>query len=618
MGVILWYQLAFPTLGLTVSSDVSSGTILSNAKITVSYALGQLGTFTVDLTALPTPAHRQLAGALSGKRGNPAGALPVVITLGYLESPGSRKAVLRGRVDGLAVPRDLPPPGVRLTGYEEAAFQLLSTKDVGGGSSASGLAHFAGQGISPAEAVQAIVEKAGATLVKGATPDSARQNINLDGPNAFELLRLLAERHGAELLVQDGTVQFGTVVTHPPTGPLQAPPNPAAILALLTGEDTLFVQAGGTSARLAAFKPIQATTAGQYRVIDDLPESTSVAAFDFTVLGLPELRAGQLVAASVDGYQSPLQGYRIIHLTHAFSPRDGYVCSGRAAVLSKDGNNRKNTETAREGSPTAIADAIAGRIGDARTASPSVDVGQVTAAKPDRRVADLRYGQGAAPKAVGPSVDLPVDDGGPVLPDKPLAAPFAWHGVGLSVPLYPGMRALLNDVRGAREDSVVNGFLWTNDPAMDRPKAKEGDWWLCLPTDLTPGPDPRPQGKCANDLTAKDGRRVVEAVGLKLAVGTSTCTDVGARPAEGQAEEFQLTHSSGTQVRIDAGGNVTVRAGTGATVTVSAGKATVTLADNEVAVSVGPKASVTVADGKVAVSAGGASLTVQEGKVAIT
>lgn len=71
MGVILWYQLAFPTLGLTVSSDVSSGTILSNAKITVSYALGQLGTFTVDLTALPTPAHRQLAGALSGKRGNP-------------------------------------------------------------------------------------------------------------------------------------------------------------------------------------------------------------------------------------------------------------------------------------------------------------------------------------------------------------------------------------------------------------------------------------------------------------------------------------------------------------------------------------------------------------------
>ncbi|MGA5823989.1 hypothetical protein ACPC54_39855 [Kitasatospora sp. NPDC094028] len=584
MGVILWYRVFFPDLGIEVSNDTSGGRILSDAEITVTYGLGQPGEFTVQFAALPLSAHRTLAKALTGERGSPKGAVAVEITLGYLESPGSRKPVLKGLVDGMTVSRRYPPLGVRLTGYEKAAFLLRGTKKLDDAKGGSKLAHYAGTDISPADAARAIVAKAGLTLAEGATPTKSVERIAVDATNAFTVLEELARQSRAEILVQDGTVQFGTAVTYPPAGPggLKVP-DPTGLLAFLTKEDTLFVP--GSTARLAEFEPVQAGTDGKHRVDDDLPDQTSVTAFDFTVLGLPELRAGQLAGANVDGYQA-FRDFRIIQLTHSFSPREGYRCTGRAAAFKAgtgDQGNRKNTEAARQGSPAAIADAIAGRIRDVRTVTPAVDVGQVRSAVPEKRVADVAYGQGEAPETASPSVDLAIGDGGPVLHGEPLAAPFAWHKVGLSVPVYAGMRALLNEVRAVRSDSVVTGFLWANEPAMDRPKAKAGDWWLCLPTKLSAGPDPRPDGKGANDLTAADGRRVVEAVGLKLTVGTSACSDVGERPTEGTAEEFLLSHKSGTEVRIDTDGNVKITSSSGK-VTVSAGGATLTVGDGKVAI----------------------------------
>ncbi|WP_406099146.1 hypothetical protein [Streptomyces canus] len=585
MGVILWYSVNFPDLKLRVSNDVSGGMILSDADITVNYGLGQPGTFSIHLAALPMSAHRKLTEALTGER-ETKGGVAVEITLGYLESPGSRKPVLTGRVDGITVSERFPPLGVLLTGYEETAFKLITTHNVAGKNGKPGAAHYSKANTTPAEAAQGIVGLAKAKLAEGATPSGPqRSGINLDAQNAFGLLEELARQYDAEVLVQEGVVQFGTAVTHPPaTGPaLQT--DPTALLALLTGEDCLIVPETKATARLAEFEPVRVSTTSRQRVVTDLPNQASVPAFDFTVLGLPELRAGQLVAASVEGYQNPFQGFRIVQLTHSFSPRTGYVCTGRAAAFKKnDKNNRRNTETARLGSPAAIADAIAGRIRDARTVSPSIDVGQVRSTKPGRRVADMVYGQGSAAAAVSPSVDLPVEADGPVLRDKPLASPFAWHKVGLSVPVYEGMRALLNEVRGSREDSVVTGFLWANEAAMDCPKAHAGDWWLCLPTKLSGDNPPRPEGKGVNDLTTADGRRVVEAVGLKLTVGTSGCSDVGERPTEGAAEEFLLSHSSGTKVRIDKDGNVTVAASTGE-VTLSAGGATLTIGKGKVAIS---------------------------------
>ncbi|MER6306239.1 hypothetical protein [Streptomyces sp. NPDC001657] len=595
MDVILWYRLAFPDLRLTVSNDVSGGMILSDADITIAYGFGQPGRFDVHLAALPLSAHQTLADALAGERGAEGGA-EVEITLGYLESPESRKPVLTGRVDGMTVSERFPPLGVKLTGFEEAAFKLLTTQNVVGEDGRARTAQLSRADTTPAEAADAIVRMAGVTLADGATPKEPRRaGINLDAPNAFGLLEQLAGQYGAEVLVQEGVVQFGTAVTYPAAQGPPLPPDPAAVLALLTGEDSLIVPESKATARLAEFAPVQAGATGRQRLVTDLPEQTSVPAFDFTVLGLPELRAGQRVAASVAGYQNPFQSFRIVQVTHSFSARSGYVCTGRAAVLKDSGGvNRRNTEAARLGSPMAVADAIAGRIRDARTVSPSIDAGQIRSAEPGRRVADLGYGQGSAASAVSPSVDLPVEDDGPLLRDKPLVSPFAWHKVGLSVPVYEGMRALLQEVRGSREDSVVAGFLWANDPEMDRPKSHAGDWWLCLPTKLSAGTPPRPEGKGVSDLTAADGRRVVEAVGLKLTVGTSGCSDVGERPEEGPPEEFVLAHSSGAKVRIDKDGNITVAAGPGKDVTVSS------------------------SGGKVALSAGGATLTVGEGKVAIS
>lgn len=146
------------------------------------------------------------------------------------------------------------------------------------------------------------------------------------------------------------------------------------------------------------------------------------------------------------------------------------------------------------------------------------------------------------------------------------------------------MRALLNQVRDDPDDAVVTGFLWANDPKADRPKSKEGDWWLCLPTELTSGNSPKPTGKGANDLIAADGRRVVEAIGLKIAIGEKECSPVGDRPTEGDAEVFLLTHKSGTTVKIDADGNVTVDGGT-QDVVLKSGGVTLTIGKGKVAIS---------------------------------
>ncbi|MFJ8439859.1 hypothetical protein [Kitasatospora griseola] len=626
MGVILWYRVAFPTLGLTVSNDATSAGILSDAAITVDHALGRAGGFTVELAILPLAAHRALSGALDGKRADAGGGVPTVVTLGYLDAPGSRQAVLRGRVTGIGVSPRFPPLGVCLTGDEEAAHRLLTAT---GASGVDGLAHFHSVQTTPAAAARAIVERGGGTLAAGASPAGDPQDFNLDGPNDFELLADLARDCKAEFLVQDGTVQFGTAVTHPPDGPgPSVPVDPSAALSALAGEDALIAPATGTVARLASFRPVRAATAAALKGAGDLPDDVSVAAFDFTVLGAPELRAGQLVAAGVAGFENPLRGYRIIELTHS-SSREGYVCTGRAAAFTpapgglglgggdgSAGANRRNTEAARRGSPAAVVEAISQRIRDARAVSPSVDVGEVAAAKPDRRVADVGYGQGEGPPAAAPSVDLAVAPGGPVLHGKPLAAPFAWYNTGLSVPVYPGMRALLHGVRGSRADTVVGGFLWSNEPAMARPAAKAGDWWLCLPTAISPGPDPRPIGKGANDLTAADGRRVIETAGLKVVVGAAACSAVGDRPTEGAAEEFQLSHASGTALRIGPGGDVDLTAAAGAKVTVTAGTTSVTVSADQVRVAVGGS-ELNVTAEQASVSAGGTSLTLKQGKVAI-
>jgi len=606
MGVVLWYQIEFPDQKIKVSSDVYSGDYLVDAEISITYAIGQPGTFEVRFKDLPIKVNKALADAL-GKGSGVSAGVKIIIRLGYLDDPGSRAAVLTGRVESIESATRFPPLGSLLKGHEEASFLLLNTVNLYGEEPAPDMAHIDGvSGLSPAGVARLIVNKvneqlkgtgtpqaagvggtgAGIQMAGKVTPDSPPlDSISDHAEDTFRLLDNIASRFDAEVLVQEGKVMFGQALQYPPSDTTLVPPvpNPAAILALITGDDSLIAIKGMDSARIAEFKPIQIGTTSKRRVISDLPPQADVRAFDFTALGVPRMRAGQMVVASVDGYQNPFSAFRILTISHAFSPETGYTCSGRAVTFQKDKGNRELSDLARQGSAPAIADRLFGKIRDTQAGFPSVDVGKVKAAKAADRVTTLFYRQQASSAVSSPSVDLDVPEGSSVLLSKPIAAPFAWHNVGLSVPVYEGMRALLNQVRDLRDDAVVTGFLWANEPKMNRPQARDGDWWLCLPTEVAGSP-PQPTGAGANDLTAADGRRVIEVAGLSVVVGKDKCTDVGKRPTEGPADVFLLTHTSGTTIQIDADGNVTVE-GKGSQVVLKCGGATLTVGKGKVSIS---------------------------------
>ncbi|MFD4370658.1 hypothetical protein [Streptomyces sp. NPDC058486] len=581
MGVILWYMLDFPILRQKISNDVRSGSVLADAEIVVKYEIGEPGTFDITFADLPIALHKALTAALVEKTGPDAG-IDVDIHLGYMDDPSGREVVLSGRVDAIRSTTRFPPLAMRLTGFEEAAFRLLNHTDPG---SDPPRAAYSRPLTNPVEAAQHIAGLAGVEVVGPKEPCPLLREINRTGKNAFALLRGVADAWGYEILVQDGVVQCGKTLSHPPEQSLIPDiPKDAVLAAMMLSEECLVAHKTMTVARLAEFKPAQLQAVGKQALVGDPADPTKVELFDFTVLGVPSLRAGQLVAAGVEGYEKPLRSFRVLQLTHTFSPRNGYTCSGRAVQFStRDGNHRRSG-LARKASAHSIADLIAGKAQENAAATPSVDVGHVEKAQPGRRVASVTVGQRPNEAVASPSVDVAVTAENGERRDKPVASPFAWHKVGLSVPVYSGMRALLNHVRDDPDDAVVTGFLWANDPETDRPKSKDGDWWLCLPTELTGDMPPKPTGKGANDLIAADGRRVVEAVGLKIAIGGKACSPVGERPTEGDADVFLLTHTSGTTVSIDAGGNVTVDGGP-QDVVLKAGGVTLTIGKGKVAIS---------------------------------
>ncbi|MEU2549621.1 hypothetical protein ABZ618_30060 [Streptomyces roseolus] len=582
MGVILWYTIDFPSLLLKVSNDVRSGSVLADAEIVVKYEIGEPGTFDITFADLPLDLHKKLTGALAEKKAGPEGGIDVDIHLGYLDDPSGREVVLSGRVDAIRSTTRYPPLAIRLTGYEEAAYRLLARTDPGSDPPRAG---FSLPETTPHDAATHIAGLAGVDVVGSPEPCAYLREITKTGKNAFALLRAVADQYAYEILVQDGTLQCGKNVVHPPAGRFPDIPPVAALAAAIGGEECLVVPKTMTVARLAEFRPAQLGTVGKQAVDTDPKDPAKVEAFDFTVLGTPSLRAGMMVAAGVEGYANPFRGFRILQLTHTFSPRGGYTCGGRAVEFAVEGGNHRLSELARKATAHSIADLISGKAQEHAAVNPSVDVGVIDRAEPARRVATVLSGQRPNEAMASPSVDLPITGGDPKRRDKPVASPFAWHKVGLSVPVYEGMRALLNQVRDNTDDTVVTGFLWPNDPKTERPKAEQGDWWLCLPTDLTSGSGiARPTGKGVNDLIAADGRRVVEAIGLKVAVGRDVCTEVGERPEEGDAGVFLVTHKSGTTIKIDDDGNVTVDGGSHDVVLTSGG-VTVRIGKGKVAIS---------------------------------
>ena len=581
MGVILWYQIEFPDQGVNVSNDVWSGSYIVDAEITVKYGIERPGTFVAKLTNLPLPVTKALISALQEAPAGPDGGVAIRIHLGYFDFP--KDLVLDGRIqtidskvrDGLVT---------TLQGYEKASYILMNTKDIGANAPPPRIPRRPWGGpVTAEQVVNEIVPHGVSVLSPVTTAKTTFTGPHLEGKNAFDLLRKFAAVTAtAEVLVHEGSVQFGDAVSYPPLLGPPSPPSPSSLGALLSGDDQLIMLNPFGNARLAKFEPLDIGAPSADLVATDLPTAASVGAFDFTTEGVPAMRAGQLVVATVAEYVDPFRAFRISELTHSYSKAGGYTCAGRAIRFIAGGSNRQQTQDGRSASAQAVAELLSNKMQDAHEAHPAIDVGRVKDSTPAKRVASLYYRQDFSPTKASPSVDSDISTQNVVLQDKPVASSFAFHKVGLVVPLYEGMRALIAQNRSIRQDAIVAGFLWSNDPQMDPPQGQATDWWLCLPTGLDG--QGLPTGDGVNDLTAGDGRRVIEAKGLRIRIGQGMLTAVGNRPTEGNADELVIEQGQGATITIKSSGDVEVAVAAGKTIKLTDGSTSLTLGNNAVSI----------------------------------
>jgi hypothetical protein len=287
-------------------------------------------------------------------------------------------------------------------------------------------------------------------------------------------------------------------------------------------------------------------------ITDDNTPTKVTTSLNLTTLGLPELRVGQ--KAKLKNPPAQNKTLRVNQLVHRFSTSTGYTCDVTLVVADQG---------ARATGPVGV-HGVVRRMRDlaesAQNQKPALDVGQVTDYEPgsdQKHLATLNYGQSPPPDVVAPSVEVQVDTS-TQLHSKPIVSPFAWHKCGLIVPVYPGMRTLLAHNLGAVNDALVAGFLWSEQPTYDRPKNEQGDYWLCLPTELG-GDNQQPINKGVNDLTDKSGLRVIQAKGLHIFVGNDKLPDVGERPDVPDAQTIVIEHEKGTTITIDSDGAISIQ-----------------------------------------------------------
>jgi hypothetical protein len=142
---------------------------------------------------------------------------------------------------------------------------------------------------------------------------------------------------------------------------------------------------------------------------------------------------------------------------------------------------------------------------------------------------------------------------------RPIISPFAFNKCGLIVPVYKGMKAVLAHNRALDQDSMVAGYIWSETPAITPPSNQAGDWWLCLPSDYSDSAPPDDSTKSTNDLTAGNGKRVIQVKGLKVMVGGDLLTPVGQRPDPGDDDVFLIQHNKAS-VKIGSDGSIEIMA----------------------------------------------------------
>jgi hypothetical protein len=529
MSFAIWYkvEISSPTapggLGLpvTVSNDVVSGSFALDAEITVTMTEGAAtDTFEVTLINLPTRTADLIRAVQASS------PVRVAIHLGYFDEPatmaGDGGLVLAGRVTRVTgcVDADGYARTV-LYGQEEAGYLLRNTPAAIARPARAGGAQAADSALLLA---RDLASRAGVQLATGSTLLGDLAGFTVRSGSTLDALRALAGRAGVPLVVRDGRAYLGAAVgAAGDAAPTDFSP------------DTNIVSLDSAHAE---------DTAGDLAP----PVRTTL---NLTVLGHPRLRVGQL--ARVTGLSGvPAGPLRLSRVMHSFTTSGGYTAE-LDLIAAAAGEPARVATGVR-----AVVDRWREMVGRAQDDRPAIDVGEVTAygsGADGKHLASLHYAQDPGPGVAAPSVASPVD-GALDLHDKPIASTFAFDRTGLVAPVYPGMRALLAHNRGEVNDAVVAGFLWPDNPELRRPANPPGDYWRALPTGL--GADGLPTGPGANDLTDASGRRVVQAAGLHILVGTGALPEVGTRPEPPDADTITIEHASGTTITVDAGGAVTI------------------------------------------------------------
>jgi hypothetical protein len=554
MGVIIKYLVDLHEAGFQVSSDpfaAGSGGFILDATITCKMTRGTANsgsTFEIRLVNLPKKKEEVLFKRMTDK--SPTN---ITIKMGYADG-GPFDKVMEGLMDKVRAVVEGDNLTTIITGKEYATHALQRAK----------FQYRVEKDTKLSAAIQQVVDAA----MKGAAGER-KPTVQVDsssvtdadtigshsvkGANALEELEKLAEAAKAELLVIDGLVIVGNPVK------VKYPGKAGAVVL-------------DPDINLGTFEPFaEKLAADTDRNALQPPPADSVQGFTFLSLGDPKMRPGQQVFANVDKDKfgrNAADIFRIHSVVHKFGPTDGYVCQGEVLkVIDNDRNAQRKLRMKQQPTAQSLIDNLSLLTKEtAAGQGAAIEIAKVKeyfapSAGSDKHRATLYYGQPSDPTVTQPSIEAEVETKEDQLAEKrPIISPFAWHKCGLVAPVYKGMKAVLTHNRSLGDDSLVAGFIWSDKPAIEPPASQAGDWWLCLPVDYDGSNPPADSTKAANDLTANNGKRVMEVKGLKITVGADKLGKVGARPTEGDDNVFLIEHKSGTTFQIADDGKLTISA----------------------------------------------------------
>ncbi|WP_433634295.1 hypothetical protein [Nocardia sp. CA-120079] len=532
---MIWYRLEFRTSIdapglLRLSNDVLHGDLVLDAAVHTTATLGpHPSTFEITLWDLPLDHAKGLAEQSRARAGS-ANPLLVDIHLGYFDQPSTQQAsVMVGAVTEIST--EVAADGsllTRIKGMERAGYLLRRERFP-----------YDKPGESTYAQIFAAVEKQTTVPIQHSGVSGTDSDLTIAAGTALSVLGQLAVKAGTLLAIRAGEAVLGTATAAAPPVRFRAADNIVSKRRWDSGSPDLQAAPGATTR------------------------------FELTVLGDPALHIG----AEVDLEDSGTDDLRVEAVQHLFSLRGGYTCE--VTVLGASAAKRPEAVDGVH----AVADDFHALTRSLLADHPTVDVGDVTsynkAGTGDNggHRATLDYGQ----RRAASSVDDPVNNQ-LRLHDKPVSSVFAWDRTGLMVPVYPGMRAVLLHNGGEVNDAIAAGFLWSRNADHQPPQNEPGDYWLCLPTELSGG---RPAGKGVNDLTDANGHRVIQAVGLDIQVGTDMLPDVGARPQPPTGQALTIKHGKGTTITVAEDGSVDITTDD-KNVTLGNGKASITISGGEI------------------------------------